>query len=771
MGEKNDHPLRIGLLCSTQSIGYITDMRQGIESVLRQAGAQLVLPDDLLTFMDSTGAEGNLQVAFALAAALDLDGYIVPASSTDHLLHHSPLTAGDFLTVLDSTRTVIIDREIPGFRSIIKDDEEGIYQLTRHLVRDLSLTRIGFIRGDASSGRGAALREAGWIRALSEAGLPVEDRMETEGSYSGNCVAGASQLLDQYPEAQAIVCSNDQIAITLCQVMEERGLVPGRDIAVTGFDNIPESLTIDPPLTTASVRPFDLGAAGARELLRLLRGEPQEVSLVHPEILIRSSSGDQVPTRRELLERCFVGSGVDRQGIADLLVRDTVTTNDAGHTARLRALFLELMDEAGRVIAVHRARPWMSEPIFSPELFLKLFSPENAPFLSLPSFLYCLEDLAAVYCERADLRLSFCVLAELSRLSLRAVRHADSRYRQGNREQESRSWFVTQVFEDTLHLDSRQELLRSVMEDVRKAGIDQAWLLLFAEPAVFSGDIPFTIPELVLPGARIDESGITVEEEPEPIPVGSLASLLSTLIPVRQSVLIAPLIADGQVSGLLIAGQRHGVESDFRPLFLTCSYSIRHLQMIRRERELVHILERTNISLTATSQHDSLTGLLNRRGFDAAALTLLQRSAGRQALVLLLDMDGLKAINDTWGHSQGDAAIIACAQILRQSLDADCPIARYGGDEYIALTLSDQPEEIEHRLCETLQRRNARGDLPFVLEFSLGYRSFLIEADTPSHLAEYIRQADLRLYEMKRRHKNSRSAQEAALPPHFPKSP
>lgn len=87
------------------------------------------------------------------------------------------------------------------------------------------------------------------------------------------------------------------------------------------------------------------------------------------------------------------------------------------------------------------------------------------------------------------------------------------------------------------------------------------------------------------------------------------------------------------------------------------------------------------------SLHDPLTGLLNRRGFDqrlteALALALRQQCP---AALLLLDLDGFKAINDGLGHAAGDLALRETARRLRQTLRASDTLARYGGDEFTAL--------------------------------------------------------------------------------------
>jgi diguanylate cyclase (GGDEF)-like protein len=91
--------------------------------------------------------------------------------------------------------------------------------------------------------------------------------------------------------------------------------------------------------------------------------------------------------------------------------------------------------------------------------------------------------------------------------------------------------------------------------------------------------------------------------------------------------------------------------------------------------------------LEARADVDPLTDVLNRRGFDrelARALSYVKRYGGRAALVLI-DLDGFKAVNDSHGHAAGDALLKAVAARLVASVRASDIVARLGGDEFAAL--------------------------------------------------------------------------------------
>jgi diguanylate cyclase (GGDEF)-like protein len=125
------------------------------------------------------------------------------------------------------------------------------------------------------------------------------------------------------------------------------------------------------------------------------------------------------------------------------------------------------------------------------------------------------------------------------------------------------------------------------------------------------------------------------------------------------------------------------------------------------------------------SHKDELTGLNNRRGFLALAEQNI-RLARRQHvpfLLLFMDLDDLKTINDTFGHAEGNRALIEAAEVLRGSLRQSDILARFGGDEFGAFCLcsGDRDEAVVRtRIAVGLAELNRRPDRAYPLNFSLG---------------------------------------------------
>ncbi|MFN3461416.1 MAG: GGDEF domain-containing protein [Oceanibaculum sp.] len=113
-------------------------------------------------------------------------------------------------------------------------------------------------------------------------------------------------------------------------------------------------------------------------------------------------------------------------------------------------------------------------------------------------------------------------------------------------------------------------------------------------------------------------------------------------------------------------------------------------------------------ALRQLSTTDALTGLLNRRGFEMVLARAVTRARldGRGGALMYVDLDNFKQVNDRFGHAQGDAALIAAADILRGNLRTRDPVGRLGGDEFVAWLDGVGPEEARSK-AEDLQRAAA----------------------------------------------------------------
>ena len=161
---------------------------------------------------------------------------------------------------------------------------------------------------------------------------------------------------------------------------------------------------------------------------------------------------------------------------------------------------------------------------------------------------------------------------------------------------------------------------------------------------------------------------------------------------------------------------------------------------------------------------DDLTGLYNRRGFISLARQQIKTAErlSRDVVHVFMDVDGMKQINDTFGHREGDLALIETADILRATFRESDVLARMGGDEFAVLALETSPlaaDSLLERLRIHLGERNSRGHRPYALSFSVGSTRHV--AGSPCLLDELLARADGLMYAQKR----SRFSTPAAVAP------
>ena len=183
-----------------------------------------------------------------------------------------------------------------GLPVVAVDNQLGAGLATQHLI-DLGRNKIGLITGPLDWWEARERRE-GWKETLLKQGRPVSPTLMVEGDWSaasGEC--GLRKLLAQEPEIDAVFVSNDQMALGVLGAAQKLGRQVPRDLAVAGFDNIPESGFFCPPLTTVYQHLTDIGSIAVQGLQKIIQARQQQddrvefmTAMLAPELVIRASS-------------------------------------------------------------------------------------------------------------------------------------------------------------------------------------------------------------------------------------------------------------------------------------------------------------------------------------------------------------------------------------------------------------------------------------------------------------------------------------------------
>lgn len=216
--------------------------------------------------------------------------------------------------------------------------------------------------------------------------------------------------------------------------------------------------------------------------------------------------------------------------------------------------------------------------------------------------------------------------------------------------------------------------------------------------------------------------------------------------------LIAGTMCGAEVQGKFAQKYKTCVECD---VYQEAVFKDPVCEMYEHVLTLVHSLRMKSEELRDLATRDALTGLFNRNFFELAMPRELERikRQGCTALVMMVDIDNFKYVNDTYGHLHGDKVLKEAAAILSGSIRAADLLVRFGGDEFVIVATSCAGKEIDalvKRISDqTLDWNRKWETADFSLSFSIGY-SYL---DPSKPIGEAIKAADEMMYEEKQEHR------------------
>jgi LacI family transcriptional regulator len=187
-------------------------------------------------------------------------------------------------------------RPCPNLSVVNIDNRTGGYRATKHLL-DQGYRHVGLITGPLDWWA-AQQRKSGWQDALEKAGMPVEGTLVVEGTWSAaSGERSLRRLLKQRPDLDALFACNDQMALGALKATREMGLRVPEDLALVGYDDVPEAPFFSPPLSTIRQDLDRLGRCAVQELGRLIEAKQAEqmdvepaTILLQPELIVRESS-------------------------------------------------------------------------------------------------------------------------------------------------------------------------------------------------------------------------------------------------------------------------------------------------------------------------------------------------------------------------------------------------------------------------------------------------------------------------------------------------
>jgi LacI family transcriptional regulator len=280
----------IGLIVSDIRNPFFAFVARGVEDVAQEHGYTVLLCN--------SDEESSKEIACLKA---------LRSRQVDGVLLASAGVANEYLSRLVDAGfpVVLVDRDLPGLQTpaILLDNEGAAHGAIRHLIA-LGHRRIAMLTGRGSIST-TIERLAGYRRALTEAGIQLDDGLVVSGeSTSEGGAAAARAVLDLETPPTAIFSGNNLMSIGALQAIAHRGLVVPDEIAIVGFDDFPFpwSDAFRPQLTTVAQPTYELGRRAAEMLVKQLRGastQSAERVVLEGTLVIRESSGAFMRSLRE----------------------------------------------------------------------------------------------------------------------------------------------------------------------------------------------------------------------------------------------------------------------------------------------------------------------------------------------------------------------------------------------------------------------------------------------------------------------------------------
>ncbi len=629
------------------------------------------------------------------------------------------------------------------------DSQQGIEKIIEHLINEHNCKNIAYISGPPGN-MDSEDRLNAFLNTIRKNNLPLNSDLVVYGNFSEYSLPVISKLLDEHlHEIDAICCANDTMAMVACKELARRGIIAGKDIPVTGYDNMPWSGLIRPSLTTVAASAADLGYLSVFEAVRLTEGEPP-----------RSVTTATFPLIRESCGCCTDGSAAlyDHMRIADMAEavqamingREYVPAHNRANGILARS-WIQRLEHIIHILVSCSSDPEIhSFPSgdLLPE-FRQIVSSENLDLTAsntLHDLLFVLRDiLLDVASDKEKTSKVHDIILGLQRVLSNAsgVTHY-ALLLEARRNAE---------IMDSIRAHDGADL-NSIVEDILhqlcRMRIQSSWIYLLSEPLPVSTSLPpRKLNDLSLRGYHLGSKCYTLGQAEGRIADDEL--LTNPFVPCdrRKNLVLVPLFTSREQYGLLLCEVEHEYYSHVNSVSRQLSSILETSYLLAQLNEQMDQMTLRYAALRNIASRDELTGCYNRRGFFEVSehIARTDSNAGKRAIVAFADLDNLKLINDQYLHDQGDAAISLAAQALQNCFGPSSIIGRIGGDEFAVFCLDSTGEpldSIHNRLKNAMNELDSKSSFPYHVTISIGLTEF--QCNNEVVLRGFVDRADRQQY-------------------------
>ncbi len=622
---------------------------------------------------------------------------------------------------------------------LVADNYNAMAECIRHLVVDHEYQKIGYVSGPKTH-RDSMERLRAYMDVMAAHELPVEEGMVVFGDYTDSVGDLVEGLLNQFPDLEAIAFANDHMADAGYTVCKRRGLVIGKDIAITGYDDSSVARQLVPSMTSVTQNGSIDVYKAVQMALDIYNGKTVESCHSTGKLIVRGSCGCD----KHLLRR---PADETNASYVPSWLGDYISTScddmfrDVAYKAYRRDVYDSFIDLANLwcdeffykkqdCFDNNRMVPYLEKMLRSPYVSDAMLEEYLIPVIS------DISEYGATESIRAE------ILRTLYYVQNYINGSKEARSREALARNSQEAWFLCvftrSIMAKTTKID---EAMMDIMKSLKSVNIPSVYFYLYKRE---EDTINLKKDELFLSAYYNEGEMVSLPEDQW---ISTSGGISHTLPDDKGNVYFSfPIVSGLAQYGLMISKVSQDQLHFMTEVASQVGSFIQTLLLYSVQLENNRRIEHHNEILTHMSKTDAMTGLLNRRGFFDDAFSFLQNNEGKRGVILSVDLDHLKEINDTFGHEEGDFAITTAASYLNSCLPIGSLISRIGGDEYMALfVLGDESiEQIYDKFKALAQKTNNHSGKPYYVEVSVGSCDFEIKLETK--LADIIKKSDKSLY-------------------------
>ncbi len=652
---------------------------------------------------------------------------------------------------------VLLASKIEGYASVTYDNFAGIKEGLEYLIRHKNCRKIGMI-GGPDDNSDAYERKQTFLSVLKENGISFAPSYYAEGTLSRYSGKAFRELFDKNPDMQAVFCVNDDTALGVYEELDRRGMVPGKDIYVLGYDNTVQSAKANPSLSSVLADSAKLGEKALDMVLRMLDDEIVESEVLPTKFVRRDSFGSRENEQGGFLR--LDGESVE-EAFHDIFY-GCKYESVGGRMEAIHGIFQKMIGEMALFLEPEAEQPGQdiktgADILDSLEEFLRHRVLEYADIERFMTYMDQIYRMAGKAETGLGKRLRMQEL--FTAMCRKMVSAMDYRFGRMKDMEEAENFSMKLFVRDILQFERGSDQSYAVLlENLEWLEIRNACVYLFEKPMVHLCGEEFVLPDYMLLKVVLRD-GI-VQNIPAPRQKKKVAEFYGNgdIACGRETMVVLPLFSNEVLYGILLCDLTEKLFENGEFLTNQMSSAVRMIDLLKANEKMKQRLEESlvtlrenNIVLDNLSKSDGLTGILNRRGFYAAAENFMEknRETGEETLLAYIDMNNLKIINDRYGHEEGDFSLKLIGRMLVDAVGERGIAGRIGGDEFACVMdgKGESTKGFSGEIADRFARFNADSDKEYNVTVSVG--AVMLGGTEDTGLKEALALADAKLYEAK----------------------